>query len=257
MRSARAHNLFIHHKKIYTMELRYLRVTFDMPLQPYQITSFRGAIVAKVGREHHWFHNHQDQEREEDAGGFYQRYPLIQYKCDQQRPMILFLGDCVEEAHRLFNGTSWSINFRGEEVPLPIKNLDIDTKTIKLLPAMREYTIFNWTPLNQRNFDQYKQLDGIVAKTQFLEHLLQSYILSFASGIGWFVADPIETRISEIKAERYIEIKHNHVLGFTLRFKTNVDLPDYIGLGRAAARGLGMVRLFNSQSPIYKKDLIK
>lgn len=98
---------------------------------------------------------------------------------------------------------------------------------------------------------------AIVAKTQFLEHLLQSYILSFASGIGWFVADPIETRISEIKAERYIEIKHNHVLGFTLRFKTNVDLPDYIGLGRAAARGLGMVRLFNSQSPIYKKDLIK
>lgn len=60
--------------------LRILSVTFDTHLDPWDLPKFRGAIARKVGLEHEWFHNHDN-----ENGGYHQRYPLIQYKLEPQR----------------------------------------------------------------------------------------------------------------------------------------------------------------------------
>jgi hypothetical protein len=59
--------------------IRLLRVEFDAPLKPYEVPAFRGAVVAKVGREHDLFHNHLDDTR------YAYRYPLVQYKSLYER----------------------------------------------------------------------------------------------------------------------------------------------------------------------------
>ena len=64
--------------------LRILQVSFDSNLQPYQLPAFRGAIARKVGIEHEWFHNHDN-----ENGGFHNRYPLIQYKLDTHQGIVL------------------------------------------------------------------------------------------------------------------------------------------------------------------------
>ena len=40
-----------------------------------------------------------------------------------------------------------------------------------------------------------------------------------------------------------IKYKNTHLLAFNLDFSTNVFLPNYIGLGKGASHGYGMVRM--------------
>jgi len=41
-------------------KLALLKVAFDTTIQPYEVSAFRGAIIDKVGRQHEWFHNHDN-----------------------------------------------------------------------------------------------------------------------------------------------------------------------------------------------------
>ena len=87
-------------------KLRVMTVAFDTTIEPYEIPAFRGAIAAKVGLEHEWFHNHNNEGLKqvpnhldayvESQQQYHNRYPLIQYKISanrhQKRPMLIY-GD--------------------------------------------------------------------------------------------------------------------------------------------------------------------
>ena len=58
--------------------LRLLSVTFQSTIEPWELPQFRGAMAHKVGLEHEWFHNHNNEDP--DKPKLHYRYPLIQYK---------------------------------------------------------------------------------------------------------------------------------------------------------------------------------
>ena len=110
-------------------KLRILQVSFDTEIQPYQLAAFRGAVAHKVGLEHSWFHNHDN-----ENGGTFNRYPLIQYKIfndkGQMQPMLLCLEQGIEEAHHLFSQPEWSLNIKGQQHDLRIANLHVNQYTL-------------------------------------------------------------------------------------------------------------------------------
>ena len=223
--------------------LRILAVSFDTTIQPYELQHFRGAVAQKVGLEHEWFHNHDN-----TNGTFHNRYPLIQYKLDtfkgQMRPMLLCLDNAIEEAHHFFSAPDWSLNINNAEHNLSIARLRVDSCRLNVWDSVFSYRLHKWQALNPENFEKYNALTNSIARTRFLEQLLRNQILSFAHGVDWDLNPDFELRIHSPIKEDWMDYKEKQkVLVFTLNFETTLSLPDFIGIGKGASRGLGVVRV--------------
>lgn len=222
--------------------LRILAVSFDTTIQPYELQHFRGAVAQKVGLEHEWFHNHNN-----TTGSFHNRYPLIQYKLDtyrgQMRPMLLCLDNAIEEAQHLFSQSDWSLQINKTDHNLKIAHLHIDSCRLNVWDSVFSYRLHKWQALNPENFEKYNTLTNSIARTRFLEQLLRNQILSFAQGVDWNLNPDFELRINNPIKEDWMDYKNQQkVLAFTLNFETTLSLPDFIGIGKGASRGLGVVR---------------
>ncbi len=223
-------------------KLRILQVSFDSNLHPYQLPAFRGAVARKVGIEHEWFHNHDN-----ENGGTHNRYPLIQYKLDtykgQMRPMLLCLEQGIEEAHHLFSQPDWLLNLNGESMNLKIANLHVNQYTLNTWERPFRYRIHKWQAMNTENYQKFRELVGIVDRTIFLETLLRNQINSFAKGVDWDLNADFSVKLLSLPTEEWLQYKHRQkTLVFTVDFESTVSLPEFVGLGRGASRGLGVVR---------------
>lgn len=222
-------------------QLRLLSVSFDTHINPWDLPKFRGAIANKVGIEHEWFHNHDN-----ETGGYHQRYPLIQYKIDttgrQMRPMLLCIEDCIEEAHYLFSQADWTVRIGQELHQLRIARLHVDQVRLLVRDTPARYRIHKWRALNSEKFRAWQALEGIAERAAFLEKALAAHILSFARGVGWTLDDHFDLKITKLLKEEWLSYKGVKVLAFSAEFSANVVLPDFIGLGNGAGEGFGVVR---------------
>jgi hypothetical protein len=223
------------------MLLRALSVTFDTHLDPWELPQFRGAMAQKVGLEHEWYHNHDN-----ESGGFHMRYPLIQYKLDrsdgQSRPMLLCLHHGVEEAHHFFSQTDWNIRLHDRDVPLRIARLDMQQYALRQTETPLRYRLHRWKPFNSDNYLQFRSLTGIAEQFAFLERLLAAQILAFATGVDWQVEGRFDLKITELLKRDWVEYKGIKVMAFSIDFEVNLTLPPGIGLGKSVSTGFGRVQ---------------
>ena len=210
-------------------------VQFDHHLQPYEIAAFRGAIIEKVGREHILFNHHISDKK------FLYRYPLIQYKSIQRQPAIFCLGEGVDEIHKLFTQPHWDIDLKGKKVTLTIDEMQLGNAKLNVLDKVFNYRLRNWLALSEKNFQRYKKLNNELEQIEMLEKILIGNILSFAKGMEWEITEQIKVRIRNIQKTKNLKYKNTHLLAYTLDFSTNVDLPQYIGLGKGVSRGYGVL----------------
>ena len=221
--------------------IRILSVTFDIELEPWELPRFRGAIANKVGLEHEWFHNHNN-----ETGGYHQRYPLIQYKLDtwkgHMRPMLLCLQHGVEEAHHFFTQPDWRLRIGRDEQLLRIARLHVDKVDLLIPEHNFTFRIHKWKAFNPDNYEIWQGLRGLADQFQFLERLLVAHIIAFAEGIGWVIPERFHVKITDLLKREWLDYKGVRVLAFTLDFEANIVLPEYIGLGKGAGVGYGVVR---------------
>lgn len=223
-----------------TTELRVLSVQFDTELEPWQLEHFRGAIAQKVGLEHEWFHNHDNNAEKQPS--YHYRYPLIQYKLHQKRPMLLCLNQGVEEAHHFFSKPDWSLKI-GEEVhQMRIHKLQLHNFEMQVLKGPALYRIHNWMALNSENHKAYHNTKGIAKRMQLLERILTTHILRFAEGINWRIEEQIEITITDMMETKRISYKGWKKDCFNLDFECNLFLPDFIGIGQGASLGFGVLK---------------
>lgn len=215
-----------------------LFVQFNDSLATWQVPAFRGAVIKKVGREHALFHQHHP-----DTGYIYQ-YPLIQYKSVQQKPTLLCIGEGVDEIHKFFGLRNWDLTIAGETHKLKIHRLDMNNITINVWEKSFCYRIQNWLALNEENYKRYKAIVSLAEKVQLLERLLTGNILSFAKGIEWRVEKPVKVELQELKGEKVIRYKGVPLVAFDVLFRCNVFLPNYLGLGKSASHGFGIIRQY-------------
>lgn len=220
--------------------LRLLTVTFDVELEPWEVPAFRGAVAEKVGLEHHWFHNHNNDP--ESSQGFIYRYPLIQYKLDRHKhPMLVYIGEGVDEAFRFFTKPNWTIKIGEKQYELKILRLHLDQYRVGIWEKHFKYSLRNWIALNTEHYKEYKAIQGVAEQVQYLERKLTNSILGFAAGIDWRVEGTIEAKILEMRPNKVINYKGVKMECFSLDFSTNVSLPPFIGLGKGSSVGHGTV----------------
>jgi len=224
-------------------KIRTLLVTFSNNLGTAPLTAFRGAIIEKVGRENILFHNHLSDEK------FVYKYPLIQYKIVNGQPAIYCLDAGVDELYKLFEKKTWIIDLKGTPLKLEVEGLDLKTNTLAISNQQHTYSIRRWQALNEDNHRKYLALSSMIDKLQMLEKILIGNILSFAKGIDWHIEEKVEVKIVDMPASKPSRVKDIKVDAFDLTFKTNIQLPCWMGLGKGASTGFGVIKeIKNKQS---------
>ena len=223
-------------------QVRTLNVAFDTEIAPYETPAFRGAVIQKVGLEHEFFHNHDNQAISGKA--FHYRYPLIQYKRHHRKPAILFIEKGIEEAKHFFSQPDWTLHFANRSYQASIASLDVKQYPLGVTDKEQKYTLRRWMGLNQKNYQQYKDLNGLAAQIQFLEKILAGHILGFAKGVGHWFEQRFELTIDEMLGMRTSSFEGVKIMTFDIRFKTNLLLPPFIGLGKGVSQGFGSLNFY-------------
>ncbi len=223
-------------------KIRVLTVVFDSEIKSHEIPALRGAIVKKVGNENRVFHNHLNDK------AFLYRYPLVQYKRIDGRPALLCIEFGVDEIHKFFEKKDWSIQIGERWLDMKIYKLQMNQFTMQVWENFFYYNIHNWIALSQDNYRKYNQFETVTERIEFLEHTLVGNILSLAKGIEWDVDRNIQLKITSPVNTHAVTLKEKKVLGFNLDFKTNVFLPNNIGLGKSVSLGFGNIRQIRKDS---------
>ncbi len=216
-------------------KIRFLKIQFETEVEAYEIPAFRGAVIDKAGKEHIIFHNHLN-DRE-----FLYGYPVIQYKRIGKNPAIICIDYGVDEIHHFFNNTNMEIVIGQRPVTLVVKNLQMQQYNLQVWEKHFEYRLYNWLALNQENYEKYQALNDELSQIVFLENILKANIISFAKGVKWDVDKQISLRIDEVIKSKIVPYKQQKLLAFDIRFRTNVFLPDFVGLGKGVSLGFGTV----------------
>lgn len=194
----------------------------------------RGYFANRFQEESDLFHNH-----EADGKSIY-RYPLIQYKVISGHPMIVAIGEGAQWMVKAFLEVS-EIQIEDQTYPLPSKNLKSRDVPIGVDNNLHRYEFCNpWMALSQKNFELFKKLNP-EQQTEKLQKILTGNILSFFNATRHLEKERVMVNLNI--TERVItRFKNNPMEAFKGNFVTNVQLPDFIGLGRSASRGYGTIK---------------
>lgn len=224
-------------------KVKILNITFENTLSFSEISKFRGAIISKLDDKKisNLFHNHTD-------SGFRYKYPLIQYKVFNKKASIICIAEGVEQIHDYFSSENHTLLIGNRSEEYKIDSIKVHEFTMQVWDKWFNYSLINWLALNSENHKKYETFSSEMEKEEFIENILKANILSFAKGIEWSVDKTINLRINSINRIKKVNYKDQMKLAFDIEFKTNVFLPNYMGLGKGVSTGFGTVK------QIYQKE---
>jgi hypothetical protein len=212
-----------------------LILRFKNKIQQRELPLLRGAIIQLLKEKNDvLFHNHEGDK-------FRYSYPLIQYKRINQCASLVCINEGTEAIGLLLMQHDLNCVIGEQPVQLEIDQVKANQFLIQTWQSDFSYYLRKWLPLNQDNYAEFQKLEGIAEKCFFLEKILIGNILSMGKGIGVHFENEVRCKITQISNENIVRYKGVQMISFDIEFKTNVSLPDYIGLGKSASIGFGMV----------------
>lgn len=210
-------------------------IQFDNEIESKAIPYFRGAVIASLEKKDILFHNH-------DEDKLRYAYPLVQYKRIHQKAAVMGIGKGIEVISQLLIANDFNYQIGNEKVEMRIEAANAyDNEIVLAENADFHYRLHNWLPLNSKNYAQYQKTESMVEHIQILERVLVGNILSFLKGIGIHLEEQIDLHITDITGQRAITYKKVKLMAFDIEFKTNIQLPQYIGIGKNASVGRGVL----------------
>lgn len=217
------------------MEIKTMSVMFKNRLSFREVPLLRGALLHLADGDSTLFHDHIGDKLR-------YRYPLVQYREFGGYASLFCLGDGVVAVESLLcAASSAEVRIGRREEKLLVDSETRRTDELVLSDEVQEYNIHRYLPLNQENYAKYKATDSIVDRYQMIEKCLVGNILSFAKSMGMFFEQQIKVKILDVANTHEYTYKKVRMLGFDLRFKTNVVLPRYIALGKGVSIGFGEI----------------
>ncbi len=214
--------------------IRTLIIKFSNEISHKEITLFRGAVINAMENADILFHNHTD-------NGLRYKYPLIQYKRIHGQAAIVCIGEGTDVIGEFFNSQNYDISLGRKEITLGLDTIKNENTVLEVGDAYKTYIIRKWLPFNQDNYKKYDKTESIVEQYSMLERLLTANILSFAKGVDIHIEDNIVVKITKISESKTYIYKGVKMRGFDLEFKSNISLPDFIGLGKGVSHGYGII----------------
>ena len=176
----------------------------------------------------------------DDADGFIHRYPVIQ--CRQIKGDLMVTGisqgaDCLCQltVDQMMLGTGEStcrITSRDPAIRSEPFAVTDSTGTYEFLTP--------WIALNQQNAKKFYNLNGKPQRDAFLQKLLTAHLHVLAKSLDSRITVPV---LCEAKVRfRRDRIGRENVMVFLGKFRTNLHIPDYLGIGLSVSQGYGTIK---------------
>ena len=198
------------------------------------IPKFRGAVIASLKRKNILYHNH-------DENGVIYKYPRVQYKRINKKATIVCVKEGVDAIHELFTSGNFIYRIGEKDVDMRIESVNTYENNIDFCDSLKSYHIHNWLPLNSENYQEFQAIERYADKILFLEKKLKANFLAFFSSIDYHVDNHINLDILNITEPILVSYKGVKLMAFDVDFKVNLLLPDYIGIGKSASVGFGII----------------
>lgn len=226
--------------------LKMLCVDFDNDIKDYELPAYRAAISKEIGNGEVLFHHHLDNHN------LLVRYPLIQYKSKNHKLSVLFLDSATKQIHKFLDQEQWNIQIGKENKILKIKKINIYQSPIGFKEQNSDYIVHNWLALNEENYKIFKELKSLTSKVELLEKILKAHILAFAEGVQWNIENKIDLKIIDIHKQKWVKYKKIPLLALNVSFNTNLQLPDWIGIGKSSSVGFGVINSIKLEKKLEK-----
>lgn len=217
--------------------IRVLIIRLSEEIKQDEIPYFRGAVLARLGKDSCiLFHNHDGAEK------FRYAYPLIQYKRINRKAAIV----CIEEGadtigHFLTQCAEKDFMIGNRKVKMEIEAVQPTKTLVQIWEEPLRYNVRKWLPLNKENYKRYTEAESITERIAILENILKGNLLSMCKGLGISLSKQIEISIIDVSNQKLVRHKDIKLMSFDVEFKTNISIPDFVGIGKNASLGYGMV----------------
>ena len=222
--------------------IRYLRLIYDHPLMPYELKYFRASVIERTERKSDLFHNHKS-----DTEVIY-RYPLIQYKIIRRKPAIICLNEGTDDIHYLLGIREQSFNINGDKRTCGIDEIKLQYVNMQTWDRTFRYNILNYMPYNQDNYALFKKLGNEKSRFRFLEELLKKHLQIIVDDLQLSCPQGLRVKIESLQSEKFIQYKGQYHQTYCLNIRSNLYMPNYIGIGKGSVLGFGVLKQINTSN---------
>lgn len=176
----------------------------------------------------------------EDSGRSVYMYPRIQSKIFVGKALFLGIEEGVDFVTEISAKQPASLYLNNEI--FAVKNAVFETATADfgITNAIYHYEFITpWLGLNQENFKKYTRTIAGKQRQSLLASILVGNVLSAAKSLGIVLGEQIE--VSPFLKPLPVRFKGKSMIGFNGTFRSNIDLPNLIGLGKSVSRGFGTI----------------
>jgi hypothetical protein len=174
------------------------------------------------------------------------RYPVVQ--CKQIKDRLRVVG--IAQGAALL----WEISAKDNEIRMggnsciiSGRDPEIRNEAFSISDTIHTYEFLTpWLALNQQNAKKFYDLKGKPERDSFMQKILTRNLITLAKSIDYDLPLPL-TCESRIRFKR-IRIHHENVIVFLGTFRTNLRIPDYLGIGQSVSSGFGTIRSIDTFS---------
>ncbi len=204
----------------------------NLRLEHSQTEAFRKDLNARTGNRYDLLHNHQA-----DGKNIY-RYPQVQFRSYQGYAALYAIDEGAKLVWDLLGsgqlGNQYSSGYeilQNEIFPLSITN------------SLSTYSIKNIVPFNTENYRIYRALGSLKEKAAFMETKIGTHLVRFCREFGLeFNKGDLEVELVDMDKHPGNDVKEEKMMVFDLVIRTNLNLPDFFGIGRMKSHGAGTVK---------------
>ena len=216
--------------------IRVLTIRFNESISAREIPLFRGAVINSMhGTANLLFHNHiGDSKLRYD-------YPKIQYKRLGGQASVVCVEDGADTIGQFLSEAGGKLKLGEREMRCEIHNIKPARILVQTWEHMFEYHLARWLPLNSKNYQEYKTLESLSERISFLEDKLKGNLLSMLKGLRIHLDDELKVVFTQISEPYLVRNKGVKLMAFNVDFKSNLSIPNNLGIGKNASIGFGTI----------------
>jgi len=168
------------------------------------------------------------------------RYQALQCKYIKNELMVIGIGQGAGLLRQLAEGRDTILT--GENAcTITGRDSTIRNEEFGITGSLHTYEFLTpWLALNQQNAKKFYDLKGKPERDAFMQKLLLGHLNALAKSLDYKPPVPIscEPKV-RFRRER---IDDENVIVFLGKFRTNLSIPDFLGIGQSVSRGFGTIR---------------
>lgn len=218
--------------------VKVLTLLFNTEIAAWEVGLFRGAVLNCIGQDVDvLFHNHTD------GDGFRYSYPLIQYKRLNGKAAIVCVQEGVDSIGQFLMAQTSTLTLADREVKLEMQSIKPQEILMQTWQSSFSYRLEHWLPLNAENYQRYRASESLTERTMLLESILRGNLLSMCKGLDIHLSEQLEVSLTRLSEPRLVRVKGIKAMSFDAEFRTNLSMPDGVGVGKNASLGYGTIHI--------------